>query len=228
MVHGVDHNISRDMCMIANCKAALCPDESIIVDNYTRSKIIAERMVFDYHKNNDLPVTIIRPGYIWGIGDRAVMPKMISAIKSGKLAVTEGGVNLMNLAHIDNLVEGIKLAAAKDISIGRAYNLTDGSKVTTKRFFEDILNLLGVEYKIRSFPYVPAYVVAYFCELYAILRRFKVYPALTRYTVRMGKYDQVFDISRAMHELGYKPKVQYKAGMAGMVSYLRNLYYGQK
>ncbi len=202
--------------------------EDIIIDNYTKSKIYAERIAFDYFQNKKAPITIIRPGYIWGNGDRAIMPKMIDAIKTKKLAVVDGGVNLMNLSHIDNMTQGIMLAAEKDIAIGRAYNLTDGSKVTTRRFFEDLLNIIGIEYKIRSFPYVPAYLAAYICEMYSVLRRYKVYPALTRYTVRMGKYDQMFDISRAMNELEYKPKIGYKEGLAGMIRYVRRLYYGQK
>jgi len=204
------------------------PYEDIIIDNYTRSKIYAERVAFNYYQNKKVPVTIIRPGYIWGNGDRAIMPKMIDAIKTKKLAVVDGGTNLMNLSHIDNVVQGIMLAAEKDIAVGRAYNLTDGSKVTTRRFFEDLLNIIGVDYKIRSFPYVPVYVAAYFCEMYGVFRRYQVYPPITRYTVRMGKYDQMFDISRAVNELEYKPKIQYKEGMAGMIRYVRRLYYGQK
>jgi len=140
------------------------------------------------------------------------MPLLVNAIKTKRLAVVDGGVNLMNLSYIDNVVQGVMLAAASDKSIGHAYNITDGSKVTTK----------------RSFPYVPAYVAAYVCELYSRFRRYKVSPPITRYTVRVGKYDQVFDISRAMYELGYKPKVNYKQAMTGMTRYVRSLYYGQK
>jgi len=204
------------------------PYEDIIIDNYTKSKIYAERAVFDYYQNKKVPVTIIRPGYIWGNGDRAVMPKMIDAIKGKRVAVVDGGANLMNLSHVDNVAQGIVLASEKDIAVGRAYNLTDGSKVTTRRFFEDLLDIIGIDYKIRSFPYVPAYVAAYFCEMYGVLKRYQVYPPITRYTVRMGKYDQMFDISRAVNELGYRPKISYKEGMAGMIRYVRRLYYGQK
>jgi nucleoside-diphosphate-sugar epimerase len=38
----------------------------------------------------------------------------------------------------------------------------------------------------------------------------------------------MFDISRAIYELGYKPKISYKEGIAGMIRYVRRLYYGQK
>ena len=202
--------------------------ESIIVDNYTRSKIMAERIVFDYINKHNLPITIIRPGYIWGEGDRAIMPRMIEAIKKKLVAVVDGGFNLMNLTHVDNLVDGIMLAAEKDIAVGRVYNITDGSKVTTRRFIEDLLEIVGIEYKIRSYPYVPAYVAAYVLELYSHLRRYKFMPPITRYTVRIGKFDQMFDISRAIYELGYEPKVSYKEGIAGMIRYVRRLYYGQK
>ncbi|RKX18200.1 MAG: hypothetical protein DRP26_05635 [Candidatus Zixiibacteriota bacterium] len=204
------------------------PYETIIVDNYTRSKIIADRMAFEYHQKRNLPVTVVRPGYIWGPGDRAIMPLLIEAIKSNKLAVVDGGTNIMHLSHIDNVVQGIMLAAKSEKSTGRAYNITDGSKVTTFRFLTDLINIIGVEYKIRSFPYVPVYVVAYFLELYARLRRYKFKPPITRYTVRLSKYDQFFDISRAIYELGYKPQVNYKEGMAGLTGSVRSLYYGQK
>ena len=204
------------------------PYENIIVDNYTRSKIIADRMAFEYYRKHNLPVTVVRPGYIWGLGDRAIMPLLVNAIKTKRLAIVDGGVNLMNLSYVDNVVQGVMLAAASDKSIGHAYNITDGSKVTTKRFLTDLIDLIGAELKIRSFPYVPAYVVAYVCELYARLHRYKVTPPITRYTVRVGKYDQVFDISRAMYELGYKPKVNYKQAMTGLTGYVRSLYYGQK
>lgn len=202
--------------------------ETIIVDNYTRSKIIADRMAFEYHQNYNLPVTVVRPGYIWGPGDRAIMPLLVEAIKSGRLAVADGGANIMHLSHIDNVVQGVMLAARSEKSIGRAYNITDGSKVTTLRFLTDLLDIIGIEYKIRSFPYVPAYVAAYFLELYARLRRYRFKPPITRYTVRLSKYDQVFDISRAIYELGYKPRVNYREGMAGLAGFVRALYYGQK
>ncbi len=202
--------------------------ETIITDNYTKSKIMAERIAYDYIDQHSLPLVIIRPGYIWGNGDKAVMPKMIEAIRKRQVAVINDGNNLMNLTHIENVVQGIMLAAENEKAIGRVYNITDGSKVTTWRFLEDLLEILGVELKLRSFPYVPAYIAASFVELYCRLTGYKTYPPITRYTVKMGKYDQVFDISRAIYELGYKPKIRYQEGMAGMIRYVRRLYYGQK
>lgn len=237
-----------EACLAANCPRAIyissvvvygngrhnrgtdeeAPYETLVTDNYTKSKIIADRLALDYYRDKNLPITIIRPGYIWGSGDRAIMPLLIKSIKKGILGVVDGGDNLMNLSHVDNVTGGIMLAAEKEEAIGRAYNLTDGSKVSTRRFLTDLLDILGVEFNLRSFPYVPAYVAGYFCELYARLRRYKIAPPLTRYAVRVGKYDQVFDISRAMYEFGYKPKISYVEGMASMAAYVRSLYYGQK
>lgn len=201
------------------------PYETHVIDNYTKSKIMAEKIVFAYHQTMNLPVTVIRPGYIWGAGDRAIMPRLIKGIKQRRVGVIEGGENLMNLSHVDNVVLGIRLAVTSNTAIGQAYNITDGSKVTTRRFLEDLIAILGIDYRLTSFPYVPAYIFAYACELYAKFRRYKVKPILTRYTVRMAKYDQAFNISKAMYQIGYKPKVQYKDGMASMADYIRNLYH---
>jgi len=203
------------------------PYETHIIDNYTRSKIMADKMAFEYHLKDNLPVTVIRPGYIWGVGDRAIMPRLIEGIRLNRVALIEGGANLMNLSHVENVVQGIRLAAASDKAVGQAYNITDGSRVTTRRFLEDIISLLGIKYRLPSLPYVPAYSFAYMCELYARLRRYKVRPLLTRYTVRMAKYDQAFDISKAMFQIGYKPQVQYSEGMAAMAEYIRTLYHSR-
>jgi nucleoside-diphosphate-sugar epimerase len=204
------------------------PYENIIVDNYTRSKIIADRLALEYYQKHKLPVTIVRPGYIWGTGDRAIMPLLVRGIKDKILAVVNEGDNLMHLSHVDNVVQGIMLAAENETAIGRSYNLTDGSRITTRRFITDLINIIGVDYKLRSVPYVPAYVIAYILELYARIRRYKVHPPVTRYSVRIAKYDQAFDISRAMYELGYRPGVQYKEALSAMTGYIRALYYGQK
>ncbi len=200
------------------------PYETHVIDNYTRSKIMADKLAFEYHQKDNLPVTVIRPGYIWGVGDRAIMPRLIDGIKQKRVALIEGGENLMNLSHVDNVVQGIRLAAESDKAVGQAYNITDGSRVTIRRFLEDLISILGIEYRLLSLPYVPAYSFAYMCELYARLRRYKVRPLLTRYTVRMAKYDQAFDISKAMFQIGYKPRVRYGDGLAAMADYIRALY----
>jgi 2-alkyl-3-oxoalkanoate reductase len=201
--------------------------ESLIIDNYTRSKIMAETLAFEYIDKHELPLTIIRPGYIWGLGDRAVMPRLVEGFKKRQIAVIEQGMNLMNLAHVDNVVDAVKLAATNDNAFGQAYNITDDSKITTKRFLEDLIAMIGIDYKLRSFPYVPVYSFAYACEIYSKLRHYQVEPLLTRYSVRMAKYDQIFNISKAVTQLDYRPRVSYKTGMMGQADYVRRLYYGK-
>jgi nucleoside-diphosphate-sugar epimerase len=36
---------------------------------YMETKLISEKMVLNYHNQNKLPVTVIRPGILWGLGD---------------------------------------------------------------------------------------------------------------------------------------------------------------
>ena len=199
-----------------------------IVDLYTRTKIEGEKIVIRMVEEDGLPAIILRPGHIWGPGDRRILPFIVNCLKSRRLALINDGGNFLSLSYIDNVIEAIKLALEKEDASGEIYNITDGSKVTSKRFISDIIAVLGIDYKIRNGAYPFLYGVASMIEWYFRLVRRKSRPPFTRYMARFLRYDSFFDITKAMQELGYKPRISYKEGITRVIPYLRSLYYGQK
>ncbi|UCE67640.1 MAG: NAD-dependent epimerase/dehydratase family protein [Candidatus Zixiibacteriota bacterium] len=199
-----------------------------IVDLYTRTKIEGEKIVMRMVEEDGLPAVILRPGHIWGPGDRRILPFIVNGLKSRRLALVNNGGNFLSLSYIDNVIEAIILALEKDDAIGKIFNITDGSKVTSKRFISDIIGVLGIDYKIRYGAYPFLYGIASLIESYYRLVQRKSRPPFTRYMARFLHYDAFFDITKAMQELGYKPIISYKEGITRVTPYLRNLYYGQK
>src|SRR5262249_38189664 len=47
------------------------------VDGYTQTKVEAERLVLSYHRENGVPVVVLRPGFVYGPRDRTLLPKVI-------------------------------------------------------------------------------------------------------------------------------------------------------
>ena len=199
-----------------------------VVDHYTRSKIEADKIVSALINEKDFPAVILRPGYIWGSGDKAIIPYAVRSLRSKRLFLADDGANLLSLTYIDNMVEAIMIALRKDEAIGKVFNITDGSKVTSSRFINDMIAILGIEYRPVHVPYALLYTIAYILEIYYRLVKRSSKPPLTRFAARFLKYDAVFDISRAIYDLGYQPKISYKEGMTLLTSYLRSLYYGGK
>ncbi len=199
-----------------------------VVDHYTRSKIEADKIVSSFMENKNFPGVILRPGYIWGPGDQTIIPFIVKRLKSRRLMLVEDGENLLSLTFIDNVVEAIMLALKKKEATGRIFNITDGSKVTLRRFVNDIMSVLGIELNLKAIPYPLIYSMAYLLERYYGAMRRSTPPPYTRFAARFLKYSAIFDISRAIYDLGYQPKISYKAGMTLLTPYLRSLYYGSK
>ncbi len=199
-----------------------------VIDHYTRSKIEADKIVCGFVNEKKLPAVILRPGYIWGPGDQRIISFLVRSLKANRLFLIGEGENLLSLTYIDNVIEAILLALSNKDAVGRIFNITDGSRVSSRKFINDIISVLGIKYELKSWSYPIAYSLAYFVEWYFRLVRRTGNPPLTRYAARFLYYNAVFDISRAIYDLGYQPKISYKEGLTLVTPYLRSLYYGGK
>ena len=199
-----------------------------VVDPYSRSKIVADEIVLNFIAQNNLCATVLRFGNIWGPGDLNILPFVVHGLKSKRLMIEGGGDNVLSLTFIDNAVTAILLALESPNSCGRIFNVTDGIRVTSKKFISDIIAILGIKYSLRNIPYPLIYSMGYFFEQLYILTNRKSKPPLTRFAARILKYHAGFDISRAMTELEYHPKISYKQALAISTPYIRSLYFGPK
>ncbi len=97
----------------AESRSRLEGDDSAPVSNYGRSKLAGERAAVKYA--GTVPTTIIRPPVVFGAGDRAVLEVFRSIARWGVHVAPgwQGGNRRVSLVYVDDLVEGLLLAAAK-------------------------------------------------------------------------------------------------------------------
>lgn len=92
---------------------------------YPRSKARAEQAVVAANGVGGMETLVVRPRFVWGPGDTTLLPAIVELIRAGKFAWVGGGGHLTSTAHVDNVVEGLVLAAEKGRG-GEAYFITDG------------------------------------------------------------------------------------------------------
>jgi nucleoside-diphosphate-sugar epimerase len=187
-------------------------------DAYTASKIAAEQLVRRAHGQDGLETVVVRSGVIWGPGDATFLPRFAALLRRGKMVLVDGGRNRVALSHVENLVQGMILAASVPEAAGQVYHLTDGEEITAAEAFRLLAAALGFAPPRRSLPFPAVYTAAALLEAWARLRRRSAPPACTRYGVRLVASDCRYDIGKARRELGYRPAITFRQGVSALAA----------
>jgi nucleoside-diphosphate-sugar epimerase len=128
-----------------------------------------------------------------------------------------GGRNVTETTHVDNVVEGLLLAAEKGSS-GEAYFVTDGSPVVFREFVTAMLETQGVEPPDRSIPAWTAAPLARVAEAAWKFLPLPGDPPMTAFRSWILTQECTIDISKARRELGYAPVVSRETGLAELAA----------
>lgn len=174
---------------------------------YCQTKREAEALVLDHHRQGRIAASIVRPGDVYGPGDRTTLSNLIGWLKTGWLPYVSGGHTLGAFTYVENLADGLILAGTVERAAGQAYVITDGIRMTWREYFEGLTAALGFPRPWISLHPVLAQAAATACEW--IYRTFRLpgRPPVTRYLVDHLRGDFCFSIAKARRELGYEPRV---------------------
>jgi nucleoside-diphosphate-sugar epimerase len=180
---------------------------------YSRAKVAAEQLAWAAYQRGDVPVTVVKPSWLYGERDRSSMPRLIRAVRKGKTKLIGGGDNRLNLTYAGNEAEGCILAATHDNAVGESYNLSNDGVITQREYFNKIAECLGAEPVTKTVPYGLAYRAAFVMELFGHLFRKKTPPLVTRYSVWLMGRRCYFSCEKARRELDWQPTVGYEEGI---------------
>jgi len=190
---------------------------------YTKTKVLAEKLVINYCQKEGLPVSIVRPSIIWGPGDTIILPRLVSLLKSGKFVFIGKGNQSICLSYVSNVVDALLLVGTHKEAIGEIYNITDGEAISYRKFIEKLANLLNLDLPTKSIPLFLAYGIACLMELWGKMTKTDNPPLLTRYGVYLASANVVFDISKARKDLGYEPRICFNEGLKKVAPWLRKI-----
>jgi nucleoside-diphosphate-sugar epimerase len=190
------------------------------VGPYSRSKRAAEEVALDYHAFGRVPVTVVRPGNVYGPASAVWVDEVARALRANRGVLIDGGDGDASLAYVDNVVDVLVRAGSADAAPGRIYNANDGSGVTWRRYLTDLAAIIGAPAPTRSIPGGVAMAMAAAMEKIARWRGRAERPLLTREAVLLLRSRAEVSIRRARDDLDYHPLVPYEEAMKRIASYL--------
>ncbi len=180
-------------------------------DIYQATKAEAEALALRFHRERGLPVTVVRPGAIYGPGETRLL-KLFRAIARGRYAVVGTGKTFYHAVYIDDLVDGFLLALDRPEAVGEAF-LVCGPRYVSQ---DELAALIARHTGGRVLPFhVPAAPLQWAGDLVeAICVPLGLEPPLHRRRVDFWTKSRAFTTAKARRLLGYAPKVDLEEGMA--------------
>jgi nucleoside-diphosphate-sugar epimerase len=183
------------------------------IDGYTLTKVESERLVLDWIKERGLPGVVLRPGFIYGVRDRTVLPRLLERLRSGKFAYLGAPEKLMNNTSVDNLCHAIWLAIERDDVVGEVFNIRDPRLVTKREFIETVCDAAGLAHPRKVVPIAVARVLARLLEgLWRMLGRQEA-PILNNARLKFLGLNLDYSIDKAVRKLGYQPRLDFRDAM---------------
>lgn len=186
---------------------------------YPDSKIASEQVTLQAHVAGDVQATIVRPGDVWGPRSRGWTLLPVKMIKAGQMVLPAGGHGQIGPVYVDNLVDGVTLAAASPDAVGEIFTIADGYAIEIGDFFGHYARMLGKE-GIRALPTPIARTIAAAGGRIekTLGRDTEMSAASIDYLAKRGG---AYSIEKARRILGYEPKVTLEEGMRRCEEWLR-------
>ena len=184
---------------------------------YSRAKLEAEKLVWDWHARGELAVTVIRPSWLYGPRDRVTLRRLIDSIRRRRLRLIGNGENRLNVVHAGNVAEAVILAAQSDRAVGEAYNCSHDGVLTQRQYFNMIAKTIGEPEITARVPYSVAQSAAFAFECFRRAFRTKRPPFVTRYAVWLIGRQCFFECNKIREHLNWSSTVSYEDGIPAAV-----------
>jgi UDP-glucuronate decarboxylase len=124
---------------------------------YDEGKRCAETLFFDYHRQLQLEIKVVRIFNTYGprmhpADGRVVTNFIVPALKGEPITIYGSGEQTRSFCYVDDLVEGLLRAMESPAELIGPINLGNPSEFTVRRLAELVLELTGSESEIRSGP----------------------------------------------------------------------------
>jgi nucleoside-diphosphate-sugar epimerase len=213
------HVSSLEACGPSADGAPVPPDQEKPVTAYGRSKLAAEKVVLS--AKDELPVTILRPGAIYGPRDVEIF-EAFRSIQRGLLPLVGGGGAKGMWIYATDCAEACIRAIEADVPSGRTYFVDDGcGPIEQRQMLADAERALGKKALVRANLPVPLFMtVARGVEAFGRLTGRPV--MLTREKAGMLLQHWVCSSETTRKELGWEPRVPWSEGVGRAVQWYRD------
>ncbi len=184
---------------------------------YEVSKCYGERLVLEFSVKYGLPVTVLRPCFVYGPGDLHKL-RLFRAIAEKKFRLIGKGNALWHPTFIDDAIKGFLLAAEKKAR-GEVFNVAGPTWIAVRDFANTIAASLGTTVPRCRIPRGMAHLAALCFEV--ACGSLKIDPPLSRTKFKFLTTNFCLDISKSRDVLGYVPQVEAAEGVEHTVRWYK-------
>jgi nucleoside-diphosphate-sugar epimerase len=194
------------------------PPDLTGLDGYTQTKAEAEVVINRHVREHGLPAVILRPGFIYGPGDRHALKRIVDRILAGKMKFLGRGDRVLNNTAVKNLCDAILLAMEKPGILGETFNIRDERLVTREEFVNTVADYLGKPRPGRAPEWLGRLIVGP-VERIARARGRETPPFVTRAQIKFMTLNLDFSIAKAKRMLGYRPRVDFQEAIVAALDH---------
>ncbi|WP_437279921.1 NAD(P)-dependent oxidoreductase [Sorangium sp. So ce375] len=186
-------------------------------DLYSQAKLRQEKLFWEYQARYGFPLTVLRPGVIYGPGGNAFSSRVGMSLFGVFLHL--GGRNLLPLSYVDNCAEAIAVAGRSDVARGQVYNVHDDDLPTADvylaRYKREVKPLRSL-----TVPYFALAGISKLVERYHAYSKGQLPAIFTPYKSATSWKGNRFDNTK-LKALGWKQLVPTEEGIQRTFAYLR-------
>ncbi|HJO63393.1 MAG TPA: NAD(P)-dependent oxidoreductase, partial [Desulfobacterales bacterium] len=185
---------------------------------YEKSKYEAEEIVRDIGKRLNVPVSIIRPSWVYGPSDTRTF-KLFRSINNRRFFIIGDGKTLIHPVYVKDVVQGLIRCAFEKNATNKTYIIAGNKAIMLQSLVEIIAKHLNRKIPRIRFPSWAAKKIAIGFE--KIYGPFQKIPPISQRRLAFFSKNQAFDISKAKSEIGYQPEVDLDDGIMQTVKWYR-------
>lgn len=186
-------------------------------DLYAQAKLRQEQLFWEYREKHGIPLTVLRPGVIYGPGGGALSTRV--GLRLPGVFVHLGRDNLLPLSYVDNCAEASVVVSKYEGREGQAYNVLDDELLTCReylrRYRKEVEPLRSV-----SLPYFATQALSRSVEAYHRYSKGQLPAILTPYKAASAWGGNRFSNDK-LKSTGWKPLVSTEEGIQRAFAYLR-------
>jgi nucleoside-diphosphate-sugar epimerase len=162
-----------------------------------------------------LAATIVRPGDVYGLNSDPWVIRPLDMMRKRLPILIHGGRGIMAHCAVENLVEGLFLAATRDEALGHVFQIHDGHDNTSYgTYFTALARAAGVPTPTLSIPRKLGLAMGRTFDL--LHRHLGIHPPFTEAATRYLSRQASYSITLAQEKLGYVPVVTLEESLRTM------------
>jgi nucleoside-diphosphate-sugar epimerase len=208
-----------------------CPQNSVIAEdvpigkygfrdfgNYARAKAEGEAVVWRFA--SQLPVSVIRPSWIYGPRDDVILPPLLRWLRDPGSYWPGHGDPCADPIYVTDVADCTIAAALHPAAIGQAYHAAPHEHIRLRAFLAALCERCGVKLLNQTFPYYGAVFFTHLFEAWARLTRRGSAPSLNYAGLAMLTRDIRHSPAKAERDLGWRSQVSVADGLDQTVRWL--------